>query len=37
MSGCTSRLFPEGPFAAKWHLNRAQSGRLLPDPDGIIG
>ncbi len=37
MSGCTSRLLPEGPFAAKWHLNRSQFGRLLPDHDGIIG
>ncbi|MCV5802093.1 hypothetical protein OFN34_25110, partial [Escherichia coli] len=27
----------EGPFAAKWHLNRSQFGRLLPDPDGVIG
>lgn len=36
MSGCTSRLLPEGPFAAKWHLNRSQFGRLLPDHDGII-
>ncbi|EFB2165474.1 septum formation initiator [Escherichia coli] len=34
MPGCTSRLLPEGPFATKWHLNRSQSGRLLPDPDG---
>ncbi|MCZ5740554.1 hypothetical protein O5290_30780, partial [Escherichia coli] len=24
----------EGPFAAKWHLNRSQFDRLLPDPDG---
>ncbi|BCL07025.1 TPA: septum formation initiator [Klebsiella pneumoniae] len=24
----------EGSFAAKWHLNRSQIGRLLPDPDG---
>ncbi|MCQ1635677.1 hypothetical protein NOE29_23710, partial [Escherichia coli] len=37
MPSCTSRLLPEGPFAAKWHLNRSQSGRLLPDPDGVIG
>lgn len=37
MSGCTSRLLPEGPFAAKWYLNRSQFGRLLPDHDGIIG
>ncbi|WP_213077243.1 hypothetical protein, partial [Escherichia coli] len=27
----------EGSFAAKWHLNRSQFGRLLPDPDGVIG
>ena len=39
--GTYSRLYitfiAEGSFAAKWHLNRSQFGRLLPDPDGVIG
>ncbi|EGB79979.1 hypothetical protein HMPREF9533_05247, partial [Escherichia coli MS 60-1] len=36
-AGLYSTFIAEGSFAAKWHLNRSQSGRLLPDPDGVIG
>ncbi|WP_248793570.1 hypothetical protein, partial [Escherichia coli] len=33
-AGLYITFIAEGSFAAKWHLNRSQSGRLLPDPDG---
>lgn len=37
MSGCTSRLLPEGPFAAKWHLNRSQFTGYYPITMGLLG
>ncbi|OUK75789.1 hypothetical protein BZL68_28280 [Escherichia coli] len=36
-AGLYITFIAEGSFAAKWHLNRSQFGRLLPDPDGVIG